>query len=45
MSPSSGKVHALGGTVRGVKKLKIMSKEKTKRLKVMIKGLKKEKEI
>jgi len=35
-----GKVHALGGTVRKVRKLKIMSKEKTKRLKILIKDLK-----
>jgi len=35
-----GKVHAHGGTVRRVRKLNIMSKESTKRLKVMIKGLK-----
>jgi len=37
---NAGKVHAHGGTVRRVKKLNIMSKESTKRLKVMIKGLK-----
>jgi len=35
----NGKVHAHGGTVRRVRKLNIMSKESTKRLKVMIKGL------
>jgi uncharacterized protein YajQ (UPF0234 family) len=37
---SKGKVHAHGGTVRKVRKLKIMSKEKTKRLRKLIKDLK-----
>jgi GH24 family phage-related lysozyme (muramidase) len=36
----TGKVHAHGRTVKKVIKLKIMSKEKAKRLKIMIKDLK-----
>jgi len=39
----SGKVQALGGTVRKVKKLKIMSRERTKQLKVMVRGLRSKK--
>lgn len=36
----NGKVQTHGSTVRRVRKLKIMSKEKTKRLKILIKDLK-----